>query len=99
MQDWPDSSSHIVIAIESLELEQSFQQDGAMHNIFVMYNFLPQFCQSAQDQCTQALPNGSGSIQYNHVVVSPSPVDASFYLYVNSALYCNMLCAVLMLHS
>lgn len=71
LQDWPDLSSHIVIAIESLELTQSVQQDDAIQSIFVMYNFLPQFCQSAQDQCTQALPKQPGIIPYNHVVVSP----------------------------
>ena len=61
-----------MIAIESLELAQSVQQDGAIQSIFVMYNFLPHFCQSAQDQCTQALPKHFDIMQYNHIVVSPS---------------------------
>ena len=61
-----------MVAIETLELAQSIQQDAAIQSVFVMYNFLPQFCQSAQDQCTQALLKQPEIMQYNHKVVSPS---------------------------
>lgn len=88
-QDWPDLSNHIVIAIESLELKESFQQDVAMQSIFVMYNFLPHFCQSAQEQCTQALPTGPDIIHYNHVAVSPSPfVVLCTCMFDRGCLYC-----------
>ena len=69
MQDWPDLSSHIVICIESLDLAQAAQQDAAIQGIFVMYNFLPQFCQSAQDQCTDAVAKVQGAMQYDCAVV------------------------------
>lgn len=79
MQDWPDLSRHIIICIESLELELSVQQDAAIQNIFVMYNFLPQFCQSAHDQCTRALPKRPGNMQYSHAAVSPFLPDFVLY--------------------
>ena len=72
MQDWPDLSNHIVICIESLDLAQAAQQDAAIQGIFVMYNFLPQFCQSAQDQCTDAVAKVQGAMQYDCAVVRQS---------------------------
>ena len=71
LQDWPDPSSHVVICIESLQLAESVQQDPTMQSVFVMYNFLPHFCQSAQEQCTEPVAKGPGALHYNHVVVSP----------------------------
>ena len=93
MQDWPDLSRHIIICIESLELEASVQQDAAIQNIFVMYNFLPQFCQSAHDQCTRALPKQAGTMQYGHAAVSPTPL----YLVLYSGHMVYILLAVLLL--
>jgi len=69
LQDWPDLRSHVVICIESLELAQSVQQDPAIQSIFVMYNFLPHFCQSAQEQCTEPNAKGHGALHYSHAVV------------------------------
>jgi len=68
-QDWPELGSHIVICIESLELAPSVRQEAAIQTVFVMYNFLPDFCQSAQEQCTEALATAQGTIKYNHAVV------------------------------
>ena len=58
-----------MICIESLEVAQSVQQDSSIQTIFVMYNFLPHFCQSAQEQCTEPAAKGHGALHYNHAVV------------------------------
>ena len=70
MQDWPDLDSNIVICIEQLELAQHLQQDDAVQTLLIMYNFLPQFCQSVQQQCTQPVAKQT-VMQFDHAVVSP----------------------------
>ncbi|KAL0055976.1 hypothetical protein WJX82_006293 [Trebouxia sp. C0006] len=79
-QDWPDLRSHVVICIESLEVAQSVQQDSSIQTIFVMYNFLPHFCQSAQEQCTEPAAKGHGALHYNHAVAYAVGHDSSQHL-------------------
>ncbi|DBB03911.1 TPA: hypothetical protein ACH3X1_012996 [Trebouxia sp. C0004] len=79
-QDWPDLRSHVVICIESLELARPVQQDPAIQSIFVMYNFLPHFCQSAQEQCTEPAAKGRGALHYNHAVAYAVGQDSSYHL-------------------
>lgn len=69
MQDWPALDHNIVICIEQLELAPTLLQDDSIQKVFVMYNFLPQFCDSIEQQCTQTLAKQQGIMHFNHTVV------------------------------
>ena len=70
LQELPDLSIHIVICIEELQLHESVLQDEDVLRVFVMYNFLPGFCQSAQQQCTAPLSKLQSPLAFDHVTVS-----------------------------
>ena len=77
LQELPDLSSHIVICVEKLDLADSVLQDPQVQRVLCMYNFLPTFCQSAQ-QCTATMPKLQSPMTLHHATVrSLAPGTAS----------------------
>ena len=69
LQEWPSDAAHIVVCIEQLQLSPAALQDPSIGSVFVMYDFLPQLCKPAREQCTASSPKTHEPIIFNSAMV------------------------------
>jgi hypothetical protein len=49
--DWPDAETHVVIAVNEVRLGAEALRNPRINKVFVLYEFLPEFCTDADQVC------------------------------------------------